>query len=141
MSRVVQNIHKYGAKAAMQLQHAGGAAHKSTAGGVQPVAASAIAKVPDMQHSTYDVPRELTISEIADIVARFVKGAERAQKSQIPFVFLDQRLQGVPDYLADHVVAVRAGEQDADGLKLRDHVALVRTNNRKSATMHVSPRP
>jgi len=72
LSELAQRIKKHGAKAVVQLHHAG-RAHKSRFSGMQPVAPSAI------QHPGGEMPRELTIEEIKRIIDFFVSGAVRAK--------------------------------------------------------------
>lgn len=70
---VAELAHKYDAKTALQIFHAGGYAQESDTG-IKPVAPSpAICRT--------DLPRELTVDEIHDIVERFAKGAERAKRA------------------------------------------------------------
>jgi 2,4-dienoyl-CoA reductase-like NADH-dependent reductase (Old Yellow Enzyme family)/thioredoxin reductase len=67
-------IQKHGARAIMQLNHAGRLG-KSKVSGIQPVAPSPI-PAPGGQ-----MPRELSIDEIARIVALFAQAARRARKA------------------------------------------------------------
>ncbi|MFC1929606.1 FAD-dependent oxidoreductase [Chloroflexota bacterium] len=80
LTQVIEVIHKYGAKAAAQLHHAGNASLQNLTG-VQPVAPSPILRRTNYQRPIYFMPRELSVSEIADIVAKFAKAAERAQEA------------------------------------------------------------
>ena len=68
-------IKKNGARVAIQLNHAGGFALASETG-LQSVGSS-----PVICRRYGDIPRELTITEIQDMVVRFTKGAERAVKA------------------------------------------------------------
>lgn len=74
LSELAHVIKRHGAKVAPQLHHAGGSA-KSSITGVQPVAPSAIAR------PGWELPRELTVSEIKDLVARYAEAADRAKKA------------------------------------------------------------
>lgn len=67
-------IHKHGAKVAMQLHHAGAATHTYTSH-MQPVGPSSLA------WPGYDSPRELAVSEIKGITAKFAQAAVRAKKA------------------------------------------------------------
>ncbi len=67
-------IHKGGAKAAIQLHHAGRATSRDVTGN-QPVAPSALPTVDG------SAAVELTLAEIHDLVARFAKSALRAKES------------------------------------------------------------
>ena len=75
LTKLAQVIKRQGAKAAMQLHHAGNDAALEFTGGLQPVGPSAITR------PGYSLPRELTVSEIKELVARFARGAERAKKA------------------------------------------------------------
>jgi 2,4-dienoyl-CoA reductase-like NADH-dependent reductase (Old Yellow Enzyme family)/thioredoxin reductase len=74
LGKLAQAIKRQGARAAIQLHHVGRQA-KSSVTGHQPVAPSSI-PAPEGE-----LPRELTPSEIATIVARFGEGAERAKRA------------------------------------------------------------
>lgn len=69
LARVIQ---QHGAKAAIQLQHAG-RSHKSKFSGNQPVAPSSIPAPGG------ETPRELAVDEIHQIIGRFDKAAQRAK--------------------------------------------------------------
>jgi len=77
LSQLAQAIHKYGCPTFLQLVHAG--PHQSIPG-LQPVAASFLS---DSENPLpeFGPPRELTVPEIEDIVDKFAKGTERAQKA------------------------------------------------------------
>lgn len=74
LSQLAQLIKKYGVRAAIQLHHAGRMSKYEFAS-VQPVAPSAIAAPGG------ELPRELTVEEIMDIVIRFANGAKLAKKA------------------------------------------------------------
>lgn len=71
LTQLAAAIRHHGARAAIQLHHAGRLAKKERTG-YEPVAPSPLAAPGG------DLPRELTKAEIADIVARFVQAANRA---------------------------------------------------------------
>jgi len=71
LSELAQAIHESGAKASIQLHHAG-----AIAIGQDIVAASAVPVMPGGV-----IPRELTVPEIKDIISRYALAAERAQKA------------------------------------------------------------
>ncbi len=73
-SKLAEAIRLHGAKAAIQLHHVGRQARSSVTGH-QPVGPSPIA------FPGGELPRELTPSQIAGIVARFGEGAERAMRA------------------------------------------------------------
>ena len=74
LSKLAEAIRLHGAKAAIQIHHVGRQARSSVTGH-QPVGPSPI-PAPGAE-----LPRELTPSEIAGIVARFAEGAERAMRA------------------------------------------------------------
>ena len=81
LARLVETIHRHGAKAVLQLQH-GGRGTLSSITGIQPVAPSPVA----MPYGTLvgyegDMPRELTVSELKGLVGKFARGAERAKRA------------------------------------------------------------
>ena len=71
LTRVIQ---KHGAKAAIQIHHAGGST-ASTVTGHQPVAPSPIPPPGE------EMPRELNVDEIKEIVRRFAEAAARAKRA------------------------------------------------------------
>lgn len=66
-------IHNHGSKIAMQLGH-GGSACRSDITGTQPVSCS-----PVPQRRRGEIPRELTVAEIQDLINAFVSAAKRAK--------------------------------------------------------------
>jgi 2,4-dienoyl-CoA reductase-like NADH-dependent reductase (Old Yellow Enzyme family)/thioredoxin reductase len=82
LSRLAQAIKDGGAKAAIQIHHAGGEARTAITH-MQPVAPSAIR----MPHTILDVPYEtdmphaLTISEIRELVHQFAEAVERCKRA------------------------------------------------------------
>jgi len=81
LSELAEVIHKHGAKAVFQLFHAGKGARSAIIGG-QPVAPSAI-PWPYMHWAGYagEMPRELTVIEIKELVDKFASAAERAKRA------------------------------------------------------------
>jgi len=79
LRELAKTIQKHGAKACLQLHHAGRIA-ASQYTGYQAVAPSAV-PLPNG-----NVPRELTIQEIEDIIIRFAEGARRAQEAGFDIV-------------------------------------------------------
>lgn len=78
-SELTQVIHKYGCPAFIQMFHTG-PMHPSKVSGLQPVSSSSLAKS-ELPRPQFDVPRELTISEIEQMVEKFGRAAVRAQKA------------------------------------------------------------
>ncbi len=81
LGRLADDIHRHGSRAVLQLQH-GGRGTKQSITGVQPVAPSAV----PMPYGTQvgyegEVPRELSVSEIKELVLRFATAAARAKKA------------------------------------------------------------
>jgi 2,4-dienoyl-CoA reductase-like NADH-dependent reductase (Old Yellow Enzyme family)/thioredoxin reductase len=81
LSRLAETIHQHGARAVLQLQH-GGRGTKSSITGIQPVAPSPI----PMPYGTQvgyegEVPRELAMAEIKELVRKFARAALRAKKA------------------------------------------------------------
>ncbi len=77
LSELTQVIHKHDCAAFLQLVHAG-PWHRTRFFGLQPVSASIPSNV---QFPAEDLPRELTIAEIEDVVHQFASAAVRAQKA------------------------------------------------------------
>lgn len=71
LSRLAEAIKKNGAKAAIQLHHAGNAAPIKATGGLQPVAPSAVTR------RSYPTARALTTAEIKEIIGCFIEAALR----------------------------------------------------------------
>jgi 2,4-dienoyl-CoA reductase-like NADH-dependent reductase (Old Yellow Enzyme family)/thioredoxin reductase len=110
MSELVQVIHKHGAKIAVQLHH-GGREAKSTLSRMQPVAPSPLAGMPG------EIPRELTVDEIAEIVTLFAEAALRAKKAGFDGV----ELHGAHSYLIDQFLSPSSNKRrDAYGGDVRN---------------------
>jgi len=75
LSELSEVIKKHGARAAIQLSHAGNASHSWASGVSQPVGPSSIVRHP------YSQARELSVPEIKRIIESFAKGAERAKRA------------------------------------------------------------
>lgn len=76
LSRLAAAIRDNGARASVQLNHAGRYNHSMLLGGKQPVAPSAVPS-----RLTRETPRELTIDEIEAIVERFAEAARRVKEA------------------------------------------------------------
>ena len=79
LTELAQAIRKHGARAIIQLNHAGRMA-KSKITGFQPVAPSAV-PYPAGSGPQGEIPKELTVEEISEIVALFAQAAARAKKA------------------------------------------------------------
>ncbi|MDD2735094.1 MAG: FAD-dependent oxidoreductase [Desulfuromonadaceae bacterium] len=76
LTRLATAIRDNGARSSVQLNHAGRYNHSMLTGGKQPVAPSAIPS-----RLTRETPHELEIPEIAEIITRFVRAAERVKEA------------------------------------------------------------
>lgn len=76
LSRLASAIHDGGARAAVQLNHAGRYNHSMLTGGRKPVAPSPIAS-----RLTGETPKELEIEEIREIVEGFARAARRVREA------------------------------------------------------------
>jgi len=94
LGELVQIIHRYGAKAAIQLHHGGLKAGWEVTG-MQPVAPSALAS------RKGKVAKELTVDEIAGIVASFARAAVRAKKAGFDGV----EIHAAHSYLVDQFLS------------------------------------
>ncbi len=74
LARLAAVIRESGARAAVQLNHAGRYNHSMALGGKKPVAPSAIAS-----RLTGETPRELTVQEIEQVIGAFAAAAGRVQ--------------------------------------------------------------
>ncbi len=74
LKQLAQSIKKHGAKAGIQLHHAGHST-RPTFTGQQPVGPSPVAR------PGYEVPRELTVVEIQKLASRFAEAAARARQA------------------------------------------------------------
>ena len=94
MRELAQVIHKHGAKVGIQLHH-GGRMAKSELSLMQPVAPSPLASLEG------EVPKELTISEIEEIIVCFANAAFRAKKAGLDGV----EIHGAHGYLIDQFLS------------------------------------
>lgn len=78
--RLVKSIHDAGAKASVQLGHAGGHTREDISG-EKPVAPSAIPHSVQEGHTAIIIPEEMSQSRIAQAVQSFVSAACRAQQA------------------------------------------------------------
>ena len=76
LTRLAGAIRENGARASVQLNHAGRYNHTMLMGGKQPVAPSAIPS-----RLTREVPRELGVDEIGEIIRRFAQAAGRVKQA------------------------------------------------------------
>ena len=103
LNSLAEAIHRGGARASIQLHH-GGRLARSEFSGSQPVAPSALAGPGG------EIPKQLSMEEIGDIVNRFAEAAVRAKKAGFDGV----EIHGAHGYLIDQFLS-RASNQRQDG--------------------------
>jgi 2,4-dienoyl-CoA reductase-like NADH-dependent reductase (Old Yellow Enzyme family)/thioredoxin reductase len=104
LGRLMDTVHKYGARMFIQLQHPGRNGSLMV-GGEQPVSASAV-----VNPITGETPRALTVSEIGEIREAFVKGAFMAQRAGVDGV----ELHGAHGYLINSFLSPYLNRRDDD---------------------------
>jgi 2,4-dienoyl-CoA reductase-like NADH-dependent reductase (Old Yellow Enzyme family)/thioredoxin reductase len=115
LSGLVGVIHKHGAKAAIQLQHCGRNA-KSKFTGMQPVAPSPIPAPGG------EVPKELTVEEIKEIIGYFADAAVRAKKAGFDAI----EIHGAHGYLIDQFLSPSSNKrQDIYGGGVQNRARLL----------------
>ncbi len=115
MSELVKVIHKHGAKAALQLQH-GGREARSIVMHMQPVAPS------PLPGSHGELPKELTIDEIGEIINCFAQATTRARMAGFDGV----EIHGAHGYLIDQFLSRSANKRrDAYGGDLASRARLL----------------
>ena len=98
--KINKEIHKYGAKSAIQIAHAGRKS-KVTEGTI--VAPSAIAFSDE-----YDVPKELTLQEIENIVQMFADAAKRAVRAEFDAI----EIHGAHGYLLHQFISKATNKRE-----------------------------
>jgi len=115
LSDLARAIQEHGAKAAIQLHHAGGNT-SSAVTGLQPVAPSAV-PFPDKELS-----RELTLEEISEIIQCFARAAGRAKKAGFDGV----EIHGAHGYLISQFLSSAFNKrQDSYGGSLANRARLL----------------
>ncbi|MBT2642733.1 FAD-dependent oxidoreductase [Bacillus sp. ISL-41] len=94
--RLAEAVHTYGARIFVQLHHAGRESSSYLTGGKQIVAPSPVAC-----KAIGEEPRELTISEVKEIIGKFVEGAVRCKSAGIDGV----ELHGAHGYLINQFLS------------------------------------
>lgn len=74
--KVVDEVHKYNGKIAIQIGHLGRSTSRAINGGKQPIAPSAVPC-----HMMQDMPHRMTIEEIEEFKKKYVAGVKRAVKA------------------------------------------------------------
>lgn len=90
LATLVEQIHAFGAKAAIQINHAGASTRLEITNGIQPVGPSAVPA-----SKTASPPRELSEGEIEVIAAKFGEAARRAKRAGFDAV----EIHGAHSYL------------------------------------------
>ena len=104
LARLMDTVHKYGARMFIQLHHPGREGSVRV-GGEQPVSASAV-----VNPITGEAPRALTVAEIGKIQEAFVKGACLAQMAGVDGV----ELHGAHGYLINSFLSPYLNRRDDD---------------------------
>ncbi len=102
--RLTEAVHKHGAKIAMQIHHGGRQAEQAFTG-LQPVAPS-----PIPSSATSDIPKELTMGEIRDLVNRFAQAAARAKECGFDGV----EIHGAHGYLIHQFISFLSNKRADD---------------------------
>lgn len=111
-------VHKYGAKLNVQLVHPGRNACAAWNEGQQPVGPSAIP-----ENDTMEMPRELSLEEIKDIVQRFAQSAKNAYDGGADGV----EIHGAHGYLISSFLSPRANlRTDEYGGSLENRMRLMK---------------
>ncbi len=97
---IIKEIHRYGAKAGIQIAHAG---RKAESPELQPVAPSAIAFSDE-----YRVPHALSTEEVADVVEAFYRAARRALEAGVDTM----ELHGAHGYLINQFLSPLSNRRD-----------------------------
>ncbi|MEE8420014.1 MAG: FAD-dependent oxidoreductase [Dehalococcoidales bacterium] len=103
LSRLVEVIHRHGAKAAIQLHH-GGRTARSVLSGLPPVAPSSL-PIPGGE-----MPREITLPEISAAVTSFASAAVRARQAGFDGV----EIHGAHAYLIDQFLSSASNQRRDD---------------------------
>ncbi|MFC1961603.1 FAD-dependent oxidoreductase [Chloroflexota bacterium] len=93
-SDLVEAVHAWGAKIAVQLNHAGSRAQISSLEGRQAVSASAVPRV-WREEESYPEPRPMSKEEIYQVMGKFAEAAARAKQAGYDFV----EIHGAHGYL------------------------------------------
>lgn len=98
--KVTQKVHDNGGKIFAQIWHCGRVSHPIYLNGEQPIAPSAIAlsgRVPRTDDLQYGMPREMTETEIVDLIQQFAQAAANARQAGFDGI----ELHGANGYLLD----------------------------------------
>ena len=107
---MAEAVHEYGAKLAMELHH----------GGRQPIAPSTI---PCQAMDPGSVPREMTLTDIRQVIDDYVRAAERCLKAGVDMI----HMHGAHGYLLGQFLSPQSNKRQDDyggGLENRARFAL-----------------
>jgi len=105
LKRLTSAVHKYGAKVGMEIQFAGRQTSSSITG-LQLVAPSPV----PCKVLTSEVPRELTIPEIHDLVKKFGEAARRAKKAGFDLI----EIHGAHGYIVGQFLSPFSNQRTDD---------------------------
>jgi len=114
LTRLAAAIRDNGARASVQLNHAGRYNHSMLMGGNEPVAPSAIAS-----RLTRETPKELDLAEIAEIVERFAQAARRVRQAGFDAVEI---LSGTGYLISEFLSPLTNRRSDAYGGSLENRI-------------------
>ncbi|KMQ50973.1 NADH:flavin oxidoreductase [Chitinispirillum alkaliphilum] len=102
LSRIAAAVQKYDTRIFAQLHHAGNQSNSKLTGGKQIVAPSAVTNA-----AVGEEPRELSTSEVKDLVEKFIQGALRAQTAGFDGV----ELHGAHGYLIGEFLSIHTNRR------------------------------
>ncbi len=102
LSSLTSRVKSYGSKIGIQLYHPGRQGASTEVTGVQPIAPS-----PIPYHPNADVPRELSVEEIAQLVEEFSEGARRAKEAGFDIV----EIHGAHGYLISQFLSTLSNKR------------------------------
>jgi 2,4-dienoyl-CoA reductase (NADPH2) len=114
LTRLAESIKTGGARAAIQLNHAGRYNHSSFSGGQQPIAPSSVAS-----KLTRETPREMAAEDIAAVQQSFAEAAQRAQKAGFDMVEI---LAGTGYLISEFLSPLTNKRQDQYGGSLENRM-------------------
>lgn len=133
MKSLVDEIHRYGASAVIQLQHAG---RKSESSATPHVAPSAL---PYSDH--YEMPVELCANEMIELKEAFIKAALRAEKAGFDGIELHSAhgylLHEFVSPLSNHRTDQYGGSLENRGRLIRELITELRTKLKKSTYLQI----
>ena len=95
--KVTESVHKVGGKIFLQIWHCGRAAKKEALEGQLPLSSSAVQNRHPTWGGEYDVPQEMSLEDIAEVLNQFKIGARNAKQAGFDGI----ELHGANGYLID----------------------------------------